>query len=241
MVVASEPNDVDPSVRFQRLRSSISRLSDCKSLSELYGAAVDVARTEGGFDRGLVLSVRDGYLDADVLSELTDPESDRLRRLALQARIPVVPGSEEAAIIGASYGWLQSARTTGSVLAERLHLAHYVIAPVVFARQVVALLVLDRQQDQLSTLDQALVHALSSELTALLAQRELRARHAQVKQTLRYFTVTMQAVLEEVIESPFLSEGECGGALRLGIGEASWLASLNGADDAAPGCSPGRP
>lgn len=189
------------SARLAKLPAAGRALDDCEQVGTLFARAASIARTELGFERGVVLTVEGDYLTAAETDALEDEASDKLRRAALARSIELQPGTEEAYLVGRGR---RPAKRSGqkSVLRETLGLRAALLAPVAPESRALALLVLDRAEPPPDDADRALVTAFTVILGAALERLVFKKRARELSRELKYLTSSAQALISEVLEAP---------------------------------------
>jgi LuxR family transcriptional regulator, regulator of acetate metabolism len=186
--------------RLWRLHALRRRLSASADVGSLFALAADLACSEYGFERGLVLSVDGNRLTADASEPLSGDASDRLRRQMLAAPVTVTHEVHEAEVIR-----LRSSREPRLVLPcaleSALDLRSYVLAPIVPESRTLGLLLVDRE-DPIETLDSAEIVAFADIVAGALTHVVLRARQQELASELRQLTASTHAMMRELLEAP---------------------------------------
>lgn len=188
----------------QRLPALHDGLRTAPDVGELLSRAVALACAEGGFDRGVVVGIRDGVLTADASAVLAEPASDELRRRILAAPVELRPESLEAELVRRPTSGLPSTGDRTSVLAETFGLANPAFGIVAPEGSTVGLLVVDRL-DPAATVDDAdrsVTQLMGRMLSVVLEHVVMRARVDELSAELRYLTVTAQALANEAFKGP---------------------------------------
>jgi DNA-binding CsgD family transcriptional regulator len=193
------------------LRRVQRHLHAAATVPELLARASPAACTFCDFTRALVLTVEDGRLSADGAHAIAEPESDELRLLALGTAMPLQADSEEAELIRRAESLARCHGPLPSVVATRLGLEHYVLAPVVPESRVVALLVVDRLARPVQDRDRDAVELFAHLLGLALERTVLRARLGELSTEVRHMTTSALALLQEAVAAPVTVTTEFGG------------------------------
>jgi len=203
------PGDLEPLGSYAHLASRLGplpalqrRLDGCVTLGELLAIASCEAPRLCGFDRGVVLSVVDGYLSSNEMDALDDPASDALRRHCQVQPIAILPASEEAEVIRRAQGGRRERTTAGSVAAQALGLQEYALAAVVPEFHALALVVLDRRQPAVREDDRAVVELFAHLLGLAIIRVVLRVRIRELSHEIRHLTASANALMHEAQEAP---------------------------------------
>lgn len=195
--------DESPHHGLEDLTALRRRLEGPSTVGQLLAHASAEACRCCGFERSIVLSVKDRMLTADASEALTDPASDALRRQVLAQPISVTPGSEEGELIRRGAALKRGGGAAHpSVVRDALSLQQAVLAPVVAGSRVVALLVLDRSGPAVGEPEWEAVEIFAHFLGAALERRVLLARMHELSKELRYLTTSAHALLQEAVEAP---------------------------------------
>jgi DNA-binding CsgD family transcriptional regulator len=178
------------------------RLDGCATLGELLAVASCEGPRVCGFERGLVLSVIDGYLSSNGMEPLEDPASDSLRRHCEAQPIALLPGSEEAEVIRRAHGGRRERATSGSVIAQVLGLDAYAVAAVVPESHALALVVLDRPEPAVGEEDRAVVELFAHLLGLAVTRVVLRLRIHELSHEIRHLTSSANALMHEAQVAP---------------------------------------
>src|SRR4051812_11249246 len=106
------------------------RLQVSGTLAGVQAAAAAEACDFCGFDRAVVLAVRDRGLAPQAELAVAHAESDALRLRALAASLVLVPDSDEAELIRRREGLGPDRPGRVSVLREPLELQHHLVVPI---------------------------------------------------------------------------------------------------------------
>jgi DNA-binding CsgD family transcriptional regulator len=193
------PDAFELSERLGHLQRS---LQAAETVSDLFARASLAACEFCGFDRALVLTVRDGRLLADGTTAAGDPECDALRRHALSSPMRLTPGTEESEILRRGHSSRRSRLPQRSALREVLGLSCYVFAPVVPESDTVALLLVDRAGPAVGEQDRSTVQLFAHLLGLALERTVLRARLHELCAELRHMTASANALSHEALTSP---------------------------------------
>lgn len=185
-----------------RAASLAERLRSASGVGELLSTAAEAARCEARFSRAVVLGVGASAINAIDTDALADPASDWLRRRILERPIPLdgVRLRERLAADVSAAGDRHGAPI--DVIAERLGLRQFVLAPVVLDGAVAAVLVLDRDVPAVRPFERALAALYASIVAILLEQRLLRQRVADAGSELRRLTTFSHALMQETRDGP---------------------------------------
>jgi DNA-binding CsgD family transcriptional regulator len=188
--------------RLARLPLLQERLGRATGVGELLAEGAELARTECGFARGLVVAIRDGRLTADATDALSDPASDALRLRVLADPSAIVPGTVEAELVRRAGQPIPQRGEGPSTLGDALDLEHPALGLIAPQSAALGLLVLDRPAAEIGPLERSLVSALAAVLAGALEHVILRARIAELSSELRYLTVSARALAREAFEAP---------------------------------------
>lgn len=188
--------------RLTRLPEVQRRLLAAASVGELFSRGAELACTECGFTRGVVVSVEPGQLTATETDALSDRASDTLRRRLLAEPVDLMPGAPESELIRRAGGTAESHPRVSSVLEQKLGLRHHALGVVAPESRALALLVVDRAEPPLDPFDHGIVGAFAAMLAVALEHIVLRARISELSQELRHLTASAQALMAEVLEAP---------------------------------------
>lgn len=180
------------------------QLHAAATLGQLLARAAGEAPPFCGFERGLVLAVADRRLTANATDAIVDPASDALRRRALAAPVLLWPGSPEAEVVRrAEQGRrpLPSAERP-SELEAALSLRHYLLRAIAPEQRTLAILVLDRDDGPVSSLDEPASELFSHLLGLALERLILRARMKNLAEEVRYLTTSARALTRESLDTP---------------------------------------
>jgi LuxR family transcriptional regulator, regulator of acetate metabolism len=170
------------------------------------GALLARASVEGselcGFERGVVVSIRDGKLGASGMDAVSDPASDDLRRRSLGVSIPLTPASEEVELIRRSEGQRPGQPATSALLREALELRAYALAAIVPESHAVAFLVLDRHGPPVTDEDLSAVELFAHLLSVAVERVVLRLRMSELSTEFRHLTASAHALIKEALEAP---------------------------------------
>jgi DNA-binding CsgD family transcriptional regulator len=213
----------------ERFDAHMSRLAELRSVEVQLRASADVpallaAGTAAAvdfcrFDRGVLVALVGGRLEAADSDALADPANDRLRRQLQQGVVELAPGTlEDALVSGAATTDVASDLPSG--LAERLGLGEFAIEPVRLETRPVALLVLDRETAPVDALDRALITGFSLTLGMVLEHRIQRARLTEIAAELRHVSAFTQALMGETISAPLGLPRRQSGGLSFPLVEA---------------------
>jgi DNA-binding NarL/FixJ family response regulator len=202
---AVEPSDLDRitihAERLQRVGALRRKLQAATTVGALFATAAEQLCRELGFERGLIVSVGTGQLRADTTDPLHSPASDRLRRAVLAAPVALRPDSREAELIRLMRA-PRAPISRPSVLADALGLDDYALAPIVAGSRTLAILAVDRRGPALDPLDQATVGAFAELVAASLEHVVLRARQRELATDMQNLTLSSQALMREMLDSP---------------------------------------
>jgi DNA-binding NarL/FixJ family response regulator len=176
-------------------------LHGAASIPALFGRASDVALTECGFDRAVVLSVEDHLLTAGLLPPLDDPGSEALRLQLLEDPVRLVRGSVEAEFIRLAEGGRGELIDGCSVLKATHGLEQLAIGAVVVDTRVLAFVVADRAAPAVGFQERAVVQAFAQLVACSLERLVLRQRITHIAAELRYMTDSTAAVLRKAIDT----------------------------------------
>jgi LuxR family transcriptional regulator, regulator of acetate metabolism len=179
------------------------RLHGCRSVSELFGMASDLAREWCGFSRAVVISVADQMLTATTSAALSDPGSDALRRHLLAHPVPLLPGTVESEFIRqcGSIGARQR-RAMDSPLQAAVGLDQFALGAIMPETQILALLVVDRPSPLVDRDARDAVLAFSHILARGVERLFLRQRMTESADEMRHLTTSVQALVRENLDSP---------------------------------------
>lgn len=177
------------------------RLRTRAGVAAMLAEAAELARSELGFARALILTVAGGELVAAGTHALLDPDSDRLRRRVQAQPVALVAGTLEHRLVRGSTS-TRRAREPESLLAAGLGLEHYALGVVAPEEHALALLVVDRPGEPLDALDRAMVVSLAATIGITLEHLVLHGRMAEVSMELRALTSSAQALMTEVLHAP---------------------------------------
>jgi DNA-binding CsgD family transcriptional regulator len=190
----------DPAVALSRVGEMTRRLRECDGPGELLAAAAAVVRRECGFSRGVILGIAERSFNATDSNALSDPASDRLRRVVLARPVPLVRGTEEEMLIDAAAGVAAArADVRPSALAAQLDLRQYVLEPIVLEGQAAAMLVLDRDLPEVDPVERALAMSYAATVAILLERQLLQARVSEVASELRRLSTFSDALMRETL------------------------------------------
>jgi DNA-binding CsgD family transcriptional regulator len=201
--------DLDPLGPYAQLVSRLGplpvlqrRLDSCATLGELLAVASSEGPRLCGFERGVVLSVIEGYLSSNGMEPVEDPASDGLRRHCQVQPIALLPGSEEAEVIRRAHGGRRERATSGSVIAQLLGLEEYALAAVAPESLALALVVFDRPQPAVTEEDHAVVELFAHLLGLAVTRVVLRLRIRELSHEIRHLTASANALMHEAEEAP---------------------------------------
>lgn len=197
--VAPEQRAGVPLETLDALVSARKRLRTLATVGELFAQAVEIGRRDFGFDRGLVLSAGRSALTASESDPLEDPASDTLRRLVLANPVPLRAHTVEQDLID---GIAHDPATRTSAVREQLGLGQVAIGAITPESQVLALLVLEREQGEVDAVDRAVVSGFAMILAGCVEHVVLRARSVEVSTELRFMSASAQALMAEILEAP---------------------------------------
>jgi DNA-binding CsgD family transcriptional regulator len=186
----------------ERLGSAHRRLRGCRTVGALFATAAELARADYGFERGLVLSVTDGWLTAGETDVLTDAQSDRLRRRILAEPQQLFPDTAEAELVRLAATAGPPTSTAPSALAEKLELAEYAFGLVAPETRALALLVVYRPKPPVDGVEGAAITALAQILAGTLEHVVLRSRVTELANNLRHFSAFNEALMTEILTAP---------------------------------------
>ena len=177
------------------------RLSAAPTLGALLARAAVEGSAMCGFERGVVLAVREGRLCESGMDALDDPASDELRRRSLPTSIPLSSGSEEVEVIRQAEG--QPGRASrSSLLRDELGLREYALAAIVPESRAVALLVVDRAEGPVDEDDLRAVELFAHLLAVAVERVVLRLRMSELSTEFRHLTASAHALIKEALEAP---------------------------------------
>ena len=195
----------------ERLTAHLGRVVSARALRRRLSAAIDVgalfalagelACSEYGFDRGLVLSVAGSRLTAEATDALASDASDRLRRQVLAAPVILTHDAYESELIRLRRPTRELRPTQPSTLARALELRNFTLAPIAPESQVLALLVVDREQP-VGAVETAEIAAFADVVAGALAHVVLRARQQELTSDLRHLIASTQAFMRELLDAP---------------------------------------
>ena len=182
------------------LLAAHAELARATRAEELLARAAELAPAACGFHRGLVASVRDGWLTTAGSRPLADPASDALRRLLMARPLALTPGSEE----GEHIRHLRRPRSLRrpTALPAALGLGDYALAVVAPESSALALVVLDRASGPPTREDLVRVDAFAGLVGIALEQVLLRRRIADLAGEVRQFAGTARALAGEALDAP---------------------------------------
>jgi DNA-binding CsgD family transcriptional regulator len=188
------------------LRSRVLRRRLCGAgkVGALFALAAEMTVAEFGFERCVVLAVDGATLSASTTDALHDEPSDRLRRQALAAPVTVRSDTQEARLIRLMRPPRAGRPPAPSELARALALRSYALAPICPETRTLGLLVCDRRAPAVEPLEAAAVSAFADIVAGALAQVTLRARQHELASDLQHLTMSSQALLREMLESPVM-------------------------------------
>jgi DNA-binding CsgD family transcriptional regulator len=186
----------------QRLPALHDGLRLARDVGDLLSRGTALACAEGGFDRGVVVGVRDGRLTADASDVLAEPASDDLRRQILAAPPELLPTTIEAELVRRPNTYAMPAGDRPSVLAETFGLANPAFGIIAPEGTTVGLLVVDRAEGEVDDADRSVILLMGRMLSVVLEHVVMRARVAELSAELRYLTVTTQALATEAFQGP---------------------------------------
>lgn len=192
------PEPVELTERLAQLRST---LHGAGTVSTLFARASLAACRFCGFERAVVLTLREGRLVADGATAAGDPACDALRRHALTQSLRLIPGTEESELLRRP----QSRRgrlPQRSALREQLGLHCSAMAPIVPEQEAVALIVLDRFAPAPDAHDSSMVGLFAHLLGEVLEHKVLRARLQELGAELRHMTASANALSHEALAAP---------------------------------------
>lgn len=201
-MTAARPSPPIDGALIERLWASYARLRPAATVGELFARAADIACSELGFTRGLVLGVHGTVLTAGESDPLTDSESDSLRRRVLASSIDTAPGSVEARLLRQGDRLRLDADDLPSSVATALGLGPHAVGGVVSEGELLALVVVDRPRPAITRAAQVGVAGFGAMLGLALERTITRARLQELSSELRQLSSSTQAMLTEVLEAP---------------------------------------
>jgi DNA-binding CsgD family transcriptional regulator len=186
------------------------RLHSTASISELFGHACEIARMECGFSRALIASVEGGRLRADAVPALTDPASDRLRRMLLAEPLRLQPGSAEAEFVRLAEGGRGELVEGESILRRRLGLQEVALGAIMPEDRVLALLVAERSVPIVEATDRATVQSFAQMVSWAVERHVMRRRMDEIAGEVRYMMTSARALIDEGINSPLILPSDNG-------------------------------
>jgi len=184
-------------------------LNGAATQTELFGRASDLARTECGFDRAIVLTVEAGALRADRVRALENPASDRLRRALLVDPVELKPGSTEAEFIRLAEAGRSDVTASRSPLRAAHGLEEVVFGAIVPEDTVLAVLVLERHAPPVTQADRVAAQGFAQMITHALERQLMRQRITDLSAELKYMMASSSALLQESLHAPMrLDRGE---------------------------------
>lgn len=185
----------------QRLPALHDGLRLARDVGDLLSRGTALACAEGGFERGVVVGVRDGRLTADASDVLAEPASDELRRQILAAPPQLRPGTVEAELVRRPMTYTQPSGDLPSILGSDFGLANPAFGIIAPEGSTVGLLVVDRGEP-VDDAARAVTLLMGRMLSVVLEHVVMRARVAELSAELRYLTVTAQALATEAFQGP---------------------------------------
>ena len=190
-------------------QTGVRALRQARAVDVLLASASAQACALCSFDRAIILAVEEGALSARTVGPIGHQPSEELRRLALTRPLTLQPGTPEAeALRRVAVTPIDASRP--GVLAEALHLQRAVVAPIVPEDQPLALLVLDRAEDDVGDRDVAAVERFCLHLEGAVESVVLRARLAEMRSELQHLTVSANAMAREASTSPVMLNADHG-------------------------------
>jgi DNA-binding CsgD family transcriptional regulator/GAF domain-containing protein len=187
-----------------RLASIQARLHAARSPAELFGVAVEIASGGLPFDRAVMLVPVDGGLTAASEEPVTDPASERLRRRAVAAPVPLLTGEDEAEYLRRPGRFPRTAPGAFPALRAHLGLGGTAVAAVIPEDDAVALLIVDRAKGPPTAEEHRTLDLLAHLVGLALERTVLRARLGEIERELRASAVARQAMLHEAIHAPII-------------------------------------
>ena len=211
---ADERERSEPTVRHDPARLLVVQqlLNGAATMTELFGRASDLARTECGFERGIVLAVEAGALRADRVRALEHTASDRLRRTLLVDPVELRHGSAEAEFIRLAEGGRSELSAGPSQLRSKHGMDEVVLGAIMPEDTVLAVLVLERRAPKLRPSDRVVVQGFAQMVTHALERQMMRQRITDLAAELKYMITSSSALLQESLHAPMrLDTGEAEG------------------------------
>jgi DNA-binding NarL/FixJ family response regulator len=178
-------------------------------MTELFGRASDLARTECGFTRALILTVEGGELRADRLRALEHAGSDRLRRTLLVEPVELRHGSAEAEFVRLAEAGRSEQSVGRSQLRGQHGMAEVVLGAIMPEDTVLAVLVLEREAPAVRRADRVVAQGFAQMITHALERQMMRKRISDLSAELKYMMASGTALLQESLHAPMrLDTGE---------------------------------
>jgi DNA-binding NarL/FixJ family response regulator len=185
------------------------QLNGAGTVPELFGRASELARTECGFERAIILTVEAGALRADRLRALEDPASDRLRRALLAEPLELCPGTAESEFIRLVEAWRGEPSAGPSLLRRRHDLGEVALGAIMPEDSVLAVLVLERRRPAVAPADRVVAQGFAQMVTHALERQMMRQRITDLGAELKYMIASSSALLQESLQAPMrLASGD---------------------------------
>ena len=188
--------------RFPSLTSLQGRLNGAPTLGALLARAANEGTKACGFERGVILAVSEGRLAPSGMDAVDDPASDELRRRSLTVSIPLTPASEEVEVIRRAEGQRPGRPPATSLLKEDFNLREYAIAAIVPETRALALLVVDREEGEVTEEDIGAVELFAHLLSVAVERVVLKLRMSELSTEFRHLTASAHALIKEALEAP---------------------------------------
>ena len=184
-------------------------LNGAATLTELFGRASDLARTECGFERAVILTVEGGELRADRIRALEHAASDRLRRTFLVDPVELRHGSTEAEFVRLAEAGRSEQSSGHSQLRGKHGMGEVVLGAIMPEDRVLAVLVLERVAPAVRPSDRVVAQGFAQMITHALERQLMRQRIIDLSAELKYMMASSSALLQESLHAPMrLDAGE---------------------------------